>query len=383
MARQAGEEAEKKMIESLENMKREEPIGSSSLLAWHQCARTRSTRSEQLAHDEEQLRHAQMSEWCRKHGTTLRPKLTQKEREEIHECFALLDADGSGALDVEELYLGFKALGLNMGKDAIRELMREVDNDDSGEIELPEFEEMMLRKKEMDTYSRGSTTGTDEIVLNVGVMARSFRRKKMLEALSQGQDGWRWLQELRPTGGPASTSITQQPSLSHTAADRPNNLQITHSHPQNGHQSSGVDKDAQNKKKQAAEQDVDVRAFADGPAEQSTQTIGASELLEHENTTPGSHTSRRRLRSSLRKQHAAALWASQQAELRQRADAVMLQQQQQHGHWKHKDRPGSASSNNATETPRRTMLTRSPTWPATKRNTEISDASRRGNSLVA
>ena len=41
----------------------------------------------------------------------MRPKLTDAQKQQLHECFQLMDADGSGAIDAEELGNAFKVGG--------------------------------------------------------------------------------------------------------------------------------------------------------------------------------------------------------------------------------------------------------------------------------
>jgi hypothetical protein len=39
---------------------------------------------------------------------SLRPKLSEEQRKQLEECFELMDADGSGAIDADELGAAFK-----------------------------------------------------------------------------------------------------------------------------------------------------------------------------------------------------------------------------------------------------------------------------------
>lgn len=39
---------------------------------------------------------------------TLRPKLNDEQKQQLEECFELMDADGSGAIDADELGAAFK-----------------------------------------------------------------------------------------------------------------------------------------------------------------------------------------------------------------------------------------------------------------------------------
>lgn len=49
-----------------------------------------------------------VSSWLRKRGKASRPELTRTQRAELAECFALIDEDGSGAIDHSELEEAFK-----------------------------------------------------------------------------------------------------------------------------------------------------------------------------------------------------------------------------------------------------------------------------------
>ncbi len=46
--------------------------------------------------------------WLRKRGKVLRPRLTDEQKAQLRECFALMDADGSGAVDADEMGAAFK-----------------------------------------------------------------------------------------------------------------------------------------------------------------------------------------------------------------------------------------------------------------------------------
>lgn len=74
-----------------------------------------------------------IADWLRKHGHAVRPALTRAERAQLAECFALMDGDGSGAIDVDELSQAFHVLGLHVTKQAVRDLVARVDSDGSGE----------------------------------------------------------------------------------------------------------------------------------------------------------------------------------------------------------------------------------------------------------
>ncbi|KAJ9446150.1 Caltractin [Diplonema papillatum] len=67
--------------------------------------------------------------------------------EQIKEAFNLFDADGSGAIDAEEMALAMKGLGFgDQPREEIEKMIRSIDTDANGLIEYPEFEKMMKAK---------------------------------------------------------------------------------------------------------------------------------------------------------------------------------------------------------------------------------------------
>ncbi|EFJ50336.1 hypothetical protein VOLCADRAFT_35532, partial [Volvox carteri f. nagariensis] len=72
-----------------------------------------------------------------------KPKLSDEQKQQMKECFELMDQDGSGAIDAEELAAAFKLLGIKMKRAELAQLLAEVDHDGSGEVEYPEFLEIM------------------------------------------------------------------------------------------------------------------------------------------------------------------------------------------------------------------------------------------------
>ena len=58
---------------------------------------------------------------------------------ELQQLFKSFDLDGSGTVSVEEIDEVAKKMGLAMPHDELLELVRVVDRDQSGELELAEF----------------------------------------------------------------------------------------------------------------------------------------------------------------------------------------------------------------------------------------------------
>eukprot|EP01060_Flectonema_neradi_P003689 TRINITY_DN1238_c1_g1_i1.p2 TRINITY_DN1238_c1_g1~~TRINITY_DN1238_c1_g1_i1.p2 ORF type:complete len:148 (+),score=36.08 TRINITY_DN1238_c1_g1_i1:57-500(+) len=66
--------------------------------------------------------------------------------EQIKEAFNLFDADGSGAVDLEEMSLAMKGLGFEIPKNELLEMVKAIDKDGNSLIEFDEFEKMVTEK---------------------------------------------------------------------------------------------------------------------------------------------------------------------------------------------------------------------------------------------
>ncbi|CAE8605435.1 unnamed protein product, partial [Polarella glacialis] len=63
----------------------------------------------------------------------------------IRGCFEAIDEDGSGEISEEELSVAFQMMGMKLNKDELRKEFREVDVDQSGSVEWPEFLQLMAK----------------------------------------------------------------------------------------------------------------------------------------------------------------------------------------------------------------------------------------------
>ena len=71
-----------------------------------------------------------------------RPGLSRKDISDIREAFDLFDADGSGAISVDELYSAMESLGVE-SKGTIQQVFTRFDKNRSGDIDFEEFVDMM------------------------------------------------------------------------------------------------------------------------------------------------------------------------------------------------------------------------------------------------
>ena len=75
-----------------------------------------------------------------------RQELTEEQKQEIKEAFDLFDTDKTGTIDYHELKVAMRALGFDVKKKEVLDLMHEYDRDRSGAIEFLDFQEIMTHK---------------------------------------------------------------------------------------------------------------------------------------------------------------------------------------------------------------------------------------------
>eukprot|EP01018_Ginkgo_biloba_P015986 Gb_28609 [translate_table: standard] len=124
--------------------------------------------------------------WLRNHGKVVRPELSKKQKQELKECFDLIDTDGSGAIDADELLTAFNVLGMHVKRSEVEKMLAEVDADGSGEVEYPEFVQIMTSKLETQSQEVDSDEKAKKQPLPFQLLAQAYRRKKLIEAVMGG-----------------------------------------------------------------------------------------------------------------------------------------------------------------------------------------------------
>lgn len=79
-------------------------------------------------------------------GKTELKGLTNEQIEEFRLAFSLFDADGGGTIAIEELAEVMRALGQQVSDTELQDMIREVDEDESGELDFEEFLNLMAKK---------------------------------------------------------------------------------------------------------------------------------------------------------------------------------------------------------------------------------------------
>ena len=119
--------------------------------------------------------------WLKSHGRRVRPKLTKFQLEQLKECFGLMDADGSGAVDASELGAALKLLGIKLRKDEVNALVAEVDPLKTGEVDLTGFLYIMTTTMEKLSEQENAAPSVP-----FSLVSTAYRRKRMMEGLLTG-----------------------------------------------------------------------------------------------------------------------------------------------------------------------------------------------------
>ena len=72
--------------------------------------------------------------------------LTEEQKQEIREAFDQFDTDGSGSIDAKELKVAMRALGFDLGREEIRQMITAVAGSNVPAIDFNQFMEMMGQK---------------------------------------------------------------------------------------------------------------------------------------------------------------------------------------------------------------------------------------------
>ncbi|XP_070807882.1 centrin-2-like [Pituophis catenifer annectens] len=73
-------------------------------------------------------------------------ELSAAHKQQMREAFDLLDADGTGTIDVRDLKVSIRALGFDPTKEELRRVVAEVDKEGAGKIGFDAFYSVMAQK---------------------------------------------------------------------------------------------------------------------------------------------------------------------------------------------------------------------------------------------
>ena len=72
--------------------------------------------------------------------------LSAEQKQEIKDAFDMIDTDGSGSIEVEELKIAMKALGFDTRKEETKKIIENLDKNKDGVISYEEFLDLLTTK---------------------------------------------------------------------------------------------------------------------------------------------------------------------------------------------------------------------------------------------
>ena len=144
-------------------------------------------------------------------------KLNSKQLVEYKEIFDIFDADDSGSIDNEEITKVMQALGENVEKTKVIELIRSIDYDENGQVDFNEFVCLMvkiltsndknLEEKLVSVFHRFDANGDGEVTWSdlvsifteLGHEIDEDEAKEMIHTFDEDDDGSLNLQEFVQT----------------------------------------------------------------------------------------------------------------------------------------------------------------------------------------
>ena len=134
-----------------------------------------------------------------------KPQISDEEKQEFKEAFDLFDTDKSGTIDYQELKVALKALGFQVKKQDVVQIMKEYDHDGSGMISFDDFievctiktaerdpmEEIMYAFKLFDEDNTGkiSIKNMKKIAKELGESLSEDDLKAMIDEFDKDNDG--------------------------------------------------------------------------------------------------------------------------------------------------------------------------------------------------
>lgn len=90
---------------------------------------------------------------------------SSKQLETLQTAFDMFDKDGDRTVDAGELHSTLKALGVVVSDEEIQKMIAEVDADNSGKIEFPEFCQLISSRFKDSNFGEGK--GEEDIIREV------------------------------------------------------------------------------------------------------------------------------------------------------------------------------------------------------------------------
>ncbi|ODV94649.1 hypothetical protein PACTADRAFT_50513 [Pachysolen tannophilus NRRL Y-2460] len=132
-------------------------------------------------------------------------KLSEEQITEFKEAFSLFDKDNDGKITTKELGTVMRSLGQNPSESELNDMINEVDVNNDGSIDFPEFLTMMARKmkdsdseaeiieafKVFDTNGDGKISAAElrHVLTSIGEKLSDYEVDEMIKEADTNNDG--------------------------------------------------------------------------------------------------------------------------------------------------------------------------------------------------
>ena len=131
-----------------------------------------------------------LQRWMKKRGKFYRPNLSTNEVKEYKDAFRIIDLDGSGTLEVDELVQAMRALDQPVSAYEMAKLV-ELIAPGKGYLNETDFIELVHYRSLPSSIKQNEKKGKDgtgqekpkKVQVSMGILAGTFRRKKALDLL--------------------------------------------------------------------------------------------------------------------------------------------------------------------------------------------------------
>jgi Ca2+-binding EF-hand superfamily protein len=115
-------------------------------LSYRDLKKRKEERKENFENNKAKLSEYSVRYWIRNKDKEMYLDFNEEYRRKIRDYFNSLDSKGSGSIGIEELEEPLITLGIAKGKNEVKKIMDEIDEDGSGEIEFGEFLQILKGK---------------------------------------------------------------------------------------------------------------------------------------------------------------------------------------------------------------------------------------------
>mmetsp|Transcript_25384 Transcript_25384/g.41777 ORF Transcript_25384/g.41777 Transcript_25384/m.41777 type:complete len:315 (-) Transcript_25384:295-1239(-) len=133
--------------------------------------------------DEDFLLDSEIVRWLHRHGIATKPNITPEQQVELKACFEIIDSDGSGIIDHNELAQALSVMGIPARKEEIIQALRATDPGGQGVFDLEEFSSLMIGgDKSEDSLPRRKAREL-VVALPFPLLSAAYRRKRMMDEI--------------------------------------------------------------------------------------------------------------------------------------------------------------------------------------------------------